>query len=216
MYGMHQLSKEKFLASVMLGTCLLAIGTGCASRTEIALDIDLPQPLIQSLPIRAGIYYAPELDQFVFEEKIQGIGSYKIELKNTQSKMFRTAFGALLDDVVPIDSFDTQPPGLDVLIVPRVMEFQISVPQQSRTQHYEVWLRYAVELYTPKGQQIHNWGFAAYGKVNAQNYQMLSNTSAHALEDAATWALRDAVATISFFFVKEPRIKNWMDTLNQG
>ena len=206
-------SRRRSLFVLVVAVGILTFGSGCVSRTEIALQPNLPIPLIQSLPIRAGIYYAPELDQFVFEEKVQGIGSYKIELLNTQSHMFKTAFDALFDDVVQIQSFDTQPSGLDVLIVPRLMEFQISLPQQSRSQHYEVWLRYSVELYTPKGQQIHNWGFAAYGKVNAQNYQMLSNTAAHALEDAANWALRDAVATISFFFVKEPKIKTWMATL---
>lgn len=206
-------SRRRGFFFLVVALVILTFGSGCVSHTEIALKPNLPKPLIQSLPYRAGIYYAPELDQFVFEEKVQGIGSYKIELLNTQSNMFKTAFEALFDDLVQIQSFDTQPSGLDVLIVPRIMEFQISLPQQSRSQHYEVWLRYSVELYTPKGQQIHNWGFAAYGKVNAQNYQMLSNTAAHALEDAAQWALRDAVATISFFFVKEPKIKNWMDTL---
>ena len=213
MNATQSVNHSRSFVLVIVALCILTFGSGCVSHTEIALQPNLPKPLIQSLPIRAGIYYAPELDQFVFEEKIQGIGSYKIELLNTQSNMFKTAFDALFDDVVQIQSFDSQPPGLDVLIVPRLMEFQISLPQQSRSQHYEVWLRYSVELYTPKGQQIHNWGFAAYGKVNAQNYQMLSNTAAHALEDAAHWALRDAVATISFFFVKEPKIRNWMATL---
>ena len=213
MNATQHVSRRGGFVFLVVALGILTLGSGCVSHTEIALQPNLPTPIIQSLPIRAGIYYAPELDQFVFEEKVQGIGSYKIELLNTQSNMFKTAFDALFDDVVPIQSFDTQPSGLDVLIVPRLMEFQISLPQQSRSQHYEVWLRYSVELYTPKGQQIHNWGFAAYGRVNAQNYQMLTNTAAHALEDAANWALRDAVATISFFFVKEPKIKTWMATL---
>ena len=192
---------------------LLLLGSGCVSRTEIQLSYDLPDPLIQSLPLRAGVYYAPELDNLVFEEKIQGLGSYKIELQDTQSTMFQTALDALFDDVVPIESFDTQPAGLDLLIVPRLVEFQISVPQQTRSELYEVWLRYSMELYTPQGQEIHKWGFAAYGKVNLQDYQTLSNRDFYALEDASQWALRDAVATISFFFVKEPKIKSWLATV---
>ncbi|MCY4655348.1 MAG: hypothetical protein OXC80_00875, partial [Gammaproteobacteria bacterium] len=70
-------------------------------------------------------------------------------------------------------------------------------------------------MFTPTGQEIHKWGFASYGEVNTQNYQFLSNVSAHALQDASQWAIRDAVATISFFLVKEPKVRNWLNSRYQ-
>ena len=188
---------------------------GCGSQTSIQLEPDLPTPLIQSLPLSVGVYYPPELENFEFNEKMKGIGSFKIGLGQTQTHLFRTAFEALFDEVVPIQSFDTQPPGLDLLLVPKIHEVQISVPQQTRTELYEVWLRYSIEMFTPTGQEIHKWGFASYGEVNTQNYQFLSNVSAHALQDASQWAIRDAVATISFFLVKEPKVRNWLNSRYQ-
>ena len=203
----------KLLGWLCLAPALL-ITAGCGTRIAIQLEPDLPVPLIQSLPLRVGVFLAPELDNYVFDEQIKGHGHYKIALGNTQSHMFNMAFDALFDDVVPVQSFDSRPSGLDALLVPRLHEVQIAVPQQTRTELYEVWLRYSIELYTADGQEVHKWPFAAYGKVNKQNYQMLTNVGSTALDDASNWAMRDAVATISFFFVKEPKIRTWLTSLN--
>ena len=55
----------------------------------------------------------------------------------------------MFETVTVID--DPNQPGANVAgtIVPRITEMQFSTPYQTRTDYFEVWLRYQFELYRP-------------------------------------------------------------------
>ena len=201
------LSRSIRLSIATLASVLLF---GCAGTTQVEIDVAIPNPLIRELPLTAGVYWAPDLDEFIYDEKIAKYGTYKVALQDSQSHMFETALDALFEELVPVESFDSRPEGLDLLIIPRILELQIAIPQQTRTDLYEVWVRYSLELYQPDGTPIHEYRFAGYGKVNRQNYSVLSRPAYFALREATHWALRDAVASISFFLVKQAPVASWL------
>ena len=81
--------------------------------------------------------------------------------------------------------------GIDALIEPSIDAFEFSVPNQSQTDDFAVWIRYRIKIFDKEGVQIANWPIAAYGKS-------LSTTFGGdaALQRAAELAMRDAAALI--------------------
>ena len=88
--------------------------------------------------------------------------------------------------------------------------FQISIPAQTSSDLYEVWIKYRLRLYDNKGELIVEWEFPAYGRANREDYRLLSDKDEPALEDATMTALRDAAAEISLRFRDRPELKAWL------
>lgn len=99
---------------------------------------------------------------------------------------------------------------VDALLVPQIREFQFSLPAQTRTDIYEVWIRYRILLYAPDGSEITRWDVYGYGKADRQNYIALGTQRSDALTDATVWALRDAAAFISFYFPQASGVEEWL------
>ena len=80
---------------------------------------------------------------------------------------------------------------IDALIEPSIDAFEFSVPNQSQTDEFAVWIRYRIKIFDADGTQVANWPIAAYGKA-------LSTTFGgdEALRRAAVLAMRDAAALI--------------------
>ena len=44
------------------------------------------------------------------------------------------------------------------------------MPDQTRSNYYEVWIRYKFELFDREGGLIGDWNLPAYGKASNKNY----------------------------------------------
>lgn len=128
--------------------------------------------------------------------------------------LFSTVFDSLFEQYIEVENFEDVPSDFHGIISPSVQEVQITLPQQTRSDYYEVWIRYQLQLWDQSGELVHSWPLAAYGKANKNNYPTLSRASAAALHDAAEFALRDAAASMSFYFAKEPQVQSWLDALS--
>lgn len=115
-----------------------------------------------------------------------------------------------IDPVEIMGELRRQSVAIDALLVPRIRDFQFSLPRQTRTDLYEVWIRYQIFLYAPDGSEIAEWEVHGYGKTDSRNYIVISTRQADALTDATIWALRDAAAYISFYFPHAPGVKEWL------
>ena len=73
------------------------------------MEGDIPTPLVNRLPLKIGLYFEPALVQYVFEEKIQDHGDWRVDIGSMQPKLFRKIATAMFVESVQVDSIT--PPG---------------------------------------------------------------------------------------------------------
>lgn len=173
------------------GILLLAVLQGCGSQVAVR-DPKIPDPLIAQLPMSVAIRYPESFDHFVHEEKVIGKETWKIDLGQSNKLLFTKLFGSMFTDVQVIDaSADPRDMQIDALIEPGIDAFEFSVPAQSQTDAFAVWIRYRLKIFDDGGNQVANWPISAYGKSQATTFG-----GDEALRRAAVLAMRDAAALI--------------------
>ena len=183
------------VAAVLLG--------GCAQ--SVVVNTDFPEPLIQPLPLQVGLHYDSALTDYSYTEELPSDATWSFTLGDVNTKLFDGAFSALFEQTVQVgDTGGTGDPydGLNAVIEPILEAFEFSLPRQSRSEQYSVWIRYRLNVYTPDGTLITGWPISAYGQSDSRAFG-----KSKAMEQAAINALRDAYASIVIGFAKEPQIK---------
>ena len=193
---------------------LIVYVNGCGSSAKFELEFSVPTPVIKPLPVKVATYYPAELVDFVFEEELENYGEFRIDMTGAHKTLFETVFNQLFEESVEVTNFNEMPQNMDGLVSPSIEEVQIALPQQTRSDYYEVWIRYKLHLVDKSGNPIHTWGLPAYGKANRENHTGLSNNAESALHEAAEFALRDAAASITFYFAKQPPVEDWLTRIS--
>ncbi len=189
-------------------TVMLAIVADCGGAS-VAVPTEFPVPLVERLPLTMGIHLSPELRKFVHKEKLEQSGEWSIDLGDAQEPMFTNLLTGMFANLRFVG--DPQAPGDDVdgVLVPNITEVQFSIPTQTRSDYFEVWIRYHFELLSGDGQAIADWDLTAYGKANQRNYGGLQG-SQPALQAAALAACRDAMAFFTVQFRGVAPVKDWL------
>lgn len=152
----------------------------------------IPQPLIDKLPLSVAARYPEVFDNFVHEEQIIGKEKWEIDLGRSNRLLFTQLFGAMFTEFTVLEEgTDPRDVHFDALIEPSIDAFEFSVPSQSQTEDFAVWIRYRIKIFDKDGTQIANWPIAAYGKSLATMFG-----GDEALQRAAILAMRDAAALI--------------------
>jgi hypothetical protein len=188
---------------------ILIATSGCS--THVALqNPTIPEPLVETLPLSVAVRYPEAFQHYVHKEKVIGKDEWTIDMGRANSMLFTQLFGAMFadctvigeppaarDDAPPVRC-DFVPPGtdpgslpIDALIEPSIDAFEFSVPEQSQTDAFAVWIRYRLKIYDSQGNEIANWPLSAYGK--SMSTFMGSD---EALRHAAVLAMRDAAALV--------------------
>jgi hypothetical protein len=174
-------------ALLMLGLALV----GCSTQVAVK-DPTIPDPLIAPLPISVGARYPEAFDNFVHEEQVIGKDKWLIDLGASNKLLFDKLFGSMFDSYRVIGAEDDPDDfGFDAFIEPSIDAFEFSVPEQSQTDAFAVWIRYRIKVFDSQGTQIANWPIAAYGKSMTTTFG-----GDEALRRAAVLAMRDAAALI--------------------
>lgn len=179
------------LKTAFISTAVLIIA-GCGGASVQLHDPTIPEPLIDQLPLKVAARYPEVFDNFVHEEKVIGKEKWSIDLGQSNRLLFTQLFGSMFTEFDVIDAAtDARDLDIDALIEPSIDAFEFSVPSQSQTDDFAVWIRYRIKIFDDQGVQIANWPIAAYGKS-------LSTTFGgdEALQRAAVLAMRDAAALI--------------------
>ncbi len=192
------------------GVFFTLILSGC-SGAKVQIQGDIPTPLVNRLPVRVGLYFEPALIQYVFEEKIQNHGDWRIEVGPIQAKLFEKIASAMFAKAVRVESVTPTETHLDAVLAPSIADFQISIPTETRSDFYEVWIKYQMRLYDTHGGLIAQWPLTAYGKANKEDFGFMDNSDKLAIHQATMTALRDAGAFLSIRFATEPKVKAWLD-----
>lgn len=179
-------------------------------------DSAFPKPLVEVIDLNMGLVLSDDLKNYVHVEKIDMYGDWEVRLGLVQSLVFHNTLGAMFMTVTDVASGSGPHPALDAVLVPAIDDFQISIPSQTRTNFYEVWIKYRIQLYDNQGQLIAEWPLPAYGKANKEDYGLLKDKDEPALQDATMLALRDASAALSLHFAQVPSVKAWLAARDAG
>lgn len=194
--------------------CLLTLLCGCVGA-EVEVPTEFPVPLLDPLPVAVGLVLDEALTNYVHEEELPDAGKWRISIGGAQPAMFNNLFTGMFSryqEVASVTAAD-QSNGLQGVLHPSIAELQFSTPSQTRSDYFEVWIRYQIKLYD-KGMLLGEWPITAYGKANVQNYG-LSSTSP-ALQAAAFSACRDAMAYFAVEFQRIPAVRTWLDSKISG
>lgn len=178
---------------------LAALVAACApTRFEVASDV--PQPLIEKIPVVVGVHLPLEFREKVYEEKREGGAEYSISLGKAQSAGIMRIFEALFLRVVPVPSpadAARVDPEIRGVLEPVLEDYAFVTPLDSGTQSYAASLRYTIRLYAPGGELVDSWTFTGYGSQPGSSFPGKGDA---ALQAATRLAMRDAAAKLAAEF----------------
>lgn len=192
------------IATKLLRSCTIliaVIAAGCASNVTVESPT-IPVPHIDKLPLDVAIRIPAEFNNFVHEEKVLGRETWTISLGSANASFFEQLFGYMFDNVIVLGPDDNAlDHTFDALIEPKIEGFEFSVPNQSKTDAFAVWIRYRMQIFDSVGNSAASWTVSAYGK--SQKEGMGGSKS---LQRAAVLAMRDAAALILLQMNKATKI----------
>lgn len=176
---------------------------GCSQA--VLVQADFPDPVVSPLPLAVGLKYPETLTGYVYTEEVPNDYAWTFDIGAANTSLFDSVFLHLFERTVRIDPGSDSPPpaDLDAVIEPSLEAFEFSLPRQSRTDQYAVWIRYNLTVFRPGGEVIVSWPVSAYGQSDSRTFK--ANRS---MELATIRAMRDAAATIALGFEKQPKIRD--------
>ncbi len=176
--------------AISIAVILATLGA-CSSHVTVH-DPSIPDPIVEKIPISVAVRFPDAFEHFVHEEQVIGKEKWTIDLGRSHALLFTKLFRAMFDDLrVVDDGVDPHVLPVDALIEPSIDAFEFSVPGQSHTSSFAVWIRYRIKIFDREGKLFASWPISAYGKS-------LSTVMGgdDALHRAAVLAMRDAAALI--------------------
>jgi hypothetical protein len=179
--------------TIFFATLVVCVAmAGCGGSMVTLSDPTIPEPLIDKLPLAVAARYPENFAHYVHQEVVIGKEKWSIDLGRANEILFSQLFGSLFTEyrVIP-QNVDPRDLAIDAYIEPSIDAFEFSVPSQSQTDEFAVWIRYRIKIFDSQGTQIANWPISAYGKSLTTTFG-----SDEALRRAAVLAMRDAAALV--------------------
>jgi len=193
---------------------LMVFLLGSCAASTINITGTFPAPLTRKLPLTVGVYYAQDFANHSYIEINDNTGEdqYIINSGASQVALFDTLLPAVFENVVHLDSLESASDNsnLDAVFVPAIEEFQVGLPQKTRLNVYEIWVKYNMKLEHANGDYIADWVMTAYGKSPEESFQSVDA----GVNDAANVALRDLAASFTLSFANIPEVKDWLRSEN--
>jgi hypothetical protein len=190
--------------------CVLGLWACGGARIDME-EGEFPAPLVEPIPLRVGLYLDPALVAYKHVEKIDQQGTWEVDVGSIQPRLFRTVTHAMFTDVAELTA-PPPAPNVDVVLAPAIEAFQMTIPAQTRSNFYEVWIKYRMALFQPDGTVIAQWPLTAYGKSNREDFGIFQKKDDLAVREATVNALRDAGAFLSLRFKRVPEVKAWLES----
>ncbi len=194
---------------LMLLTALVLLS---ACTTNVTVTGTLPTPLVQQMPLRAGVYYSDEFKGFKHEEKIYERGPFKINLGAQNLLFFRNMFEAMFASVTEIEGptpDDTVKDEFDIIVVPHIMKYGFLSPSVSGLNFFSASIHYRMTLQDTDGRVVGDWVVVGYGKSPTRTFGQ-----GESLGDASMLAIRDGGARIAIETRNNPGLRAWAKSRN--
>ena len=196
-------------------TLTLLLGA-CANN--VVVHGTFPTPVLEKLPYTLGVYYDPEFRNHEFYDKatVREETDWLVKTGEAQVQMYNTLLPGMFEKIVMLNDLPRRDrveavaeEQVDAVLVPHVAELQYSIPNHTKINVFEIWMRYRYELYAPDGELLADWTMTSYGKTPTAFLQ----SAEAAVNLAAVVALRDAGANFALNFTRVPEVKLWMESM---
>ena len=204
--GNNMMTGRRSAKAVMLAGLLLLLGA--CGVNSLVVEGNYPTPAVRKIPLTLGLYFDEELRNFLYIEYTEtGQEEYRVASGQTHVQLFGSLLPAMFERVVVLDSMDdASDAGVDAVFAPSIEEFQLALPQKTRLDAYEVWVKYNMRLLGPDGAYIADWVLTSYGKTPTEN--LLSAEGG--INDATVSALRDLASNFTLSFSAVPEVRDWL------
>ncbi|MDP1932892.1 MAG: hypothetical protein Q8L60_15680 [Gammaproteobacteria bacterium] len=198
--------RVKKLKTVVIASLALFISS--CGVNSVVVQGSYPSPNIRQIPLAVGVYYGDELRNFSYTEYSEtGKEEYKVDSGLTHIQLFGSVLPAMFARVVVLDELsDATSAGVDAVFAPSIEEFQLALPQKTRLDAYEVWVKYNMRLLAPDGGYIADWVVTSYGKTPTESMRSVES----GINDATVGALRDLASNFSLSFGSVPEVRDWL------
>lgn len=184
----RQLPQSRAAYSRALAAVLACLIAGCGT-TRLVVREPIPKPVMHQLPLQVGLLLPESLVSRVEKHTTPSGDQWAIELGAANEALFRRVFGAMFASVTPVADVDTA--AVDLVLRPRLVDFQFSTPGTGGSRFFEAWVSYDIGVYAPNTGRIASLPIHAYGR---SPNPMLGDDEA--LRQAIKRALRDAATAL--------------------
>ena len=204
---MYMAKQQHLILPRLLLFSILGMLAACAGKVDVKGDF--PKPLVDQKSLSVGVVDNPRFQTFKYEEKSKDRLKWTIGTGGAQQKLLDTLLVAMFSRVEKLSDLPKadKPAAVDLVILPRVKEFQYAMPRETKVNIFEVWIKYSIQVYDNQGALVADWVMPAYGKTPTA----FLKSEDDALNQAVMMALRDAGASFITGFDRVPEIKAWLE-----
>lgn len=192
--------------SFILPAGLLLMLTACEQSMSLKVDTEIPTPVITRMPVKVGVFYQDELRNHVYEENSEDRPNWKIESGSSHVALFEQILSSMFEETKEVAGTNADAT-VNAVLAPSVAEMQFALPAETKTEFYEAWVKYNMELYNQDGSRIANWSVTGYGKSSTE----FMKSRDKGLNAAVNQALRDAGAKFALGFSGVEGINAWLE-----
>ena len=204
---MNTLKRQSSAEFLILSTLLLLAACG---TSNVVIEGNFPTPNINQIPLTLAVYYDEDLRTFSYMEYSEtGREEINIESGSSHIQLFEAMLPAMFEKVITVNSMeDPEIETVDAVFVPAIEEFQLALPEKTKLEVYEVWVKYNMRLLSSQGDSLADWVVTSYGKTPIEAFGSKEN----GINEAAVVALRDLASSFSLNFMQVPEVKEWLST----
>jgi len=185
---------------------------GCSSSLSFKVEPEIPTPLTVPIAVVIGIYYPEGFGDYIYQENTDERPNWAISIGASQTRLFDEVLTSMFRKVVHIDSMDDPDERVDGIISPNLAQVQFAIPEETRTDIYEAWVKYDMKLFDRNGELVAEWPITGYGKTSNKLYKR----RAGGLNFAMNLALRDAGAKLVLGLRSIDGVQAWLAAAAQN
>lgn len=197
---------DKLLKFRLLLLLLLLLLTSCASN--VVVQDQFPPPLVEQSPLTVILDYSDEFRQYSYIETGEKRSLQSVDMGTAQVNLFNTVFAKMFNLIEQVETVEgTTSVPADLKITPEILDFQYTLPRETKANVYEVWLKYRIQIRDNNNEIIDDWVVKGYGKTPTATLR----SATKAFDTATNIALRDVGAQLAIGFKRQASIKDYLE-----
>lgn len=184
----------------VFGTAVAAVMliTACGNSAPRRVDVnsDIPTPVVEKLPVVAGVVFNEKLTRFTTTEQQQNGKKWQIGLGNTNRKVLNDIFSSLFETVIELpdpEAAASASPAVGFTLVPRIDDYSMLSAGDAGGKFYAVSMRHFIDIYKATGERAGTMEVNSYGR-HRKTGPMTNGTAE--IDAATDDAFRDLAVTL--------------------
>ena len=180
----------------MVATAMLLVACGSSAPRRMDVNSDIPTPVVEKLPLTAGVVFDEQLTRYSTTEQQQNGTKWHIGLGNTNRKVLSNIFSSLFENVIELpdpESAASSTPAVEFTLVPRIDDYSMLSAGDAGGKFYAVSMRHFIDIYNPAGERAGTMEVNSYGR-HRKSGPMTNGMSE--IDAATDDAVRDLAVTL--------------------